>query len=117
MLPGKTSSKTRKAYKFIEAHRNKHSIQTMCRLLGMARAGYYAWLDHPVSDRAQEDARLLGLIRSSFVASHGIYGAPPVLQDLRELGETCSKHRVARLMRENGLRALRCYRTRHIPVS
>ena len=51
-----------------------------------------------------EDARLLRLIRASFVASHGIYGAPRILQDLRERGETCSKHRVARLMRENGLR-------------
>jgi hypothetical protein len=48
----------------------------MCRLLGIACAGYYTWLDHPVFDRAQEDARLLRLIRTSFIASHGIYGAP-----------------------------------------
>lgn len=48
-------------------------------------------------------------------AYHGIYGAPRVFLDLREQGETCSKHRVARLMRENGLRALHGYRTRHIP--
>ncbi|WP_425510889.1 IS3 family transposase [Xanthomonas albilineans] len=44
------------------------------------------------------------------------YGAPRVLQDLRERGETCSKHRVARLMRENGLQALHGYRIRHIPT-
>jgi putative transposase len=43
--------------------------------------------------------RLLRLIRASFVASQGIYGAPRVFLDLREAGETCSKHRVARLMR------------------
>ena len=89
----------------------------MRRLLRVARAGYHAWLDHPVSDRAKEDARLLRLIRASFTASHGIYGAPRVLQDLRERGEICSKHRVARLMRENGLRALHGYRTRHIQVA
>lgn len=89
----------------------------MCRLLGVARAGYYAWQNHPISNRAQEDARLLRLIRASFIASHGIYGAPRVFQDLRERGETCSKHRVARLMRENGLRALHGYRTRHIPAT
>lgn len=89
----------------------------MRRLLRVARTGYYAWLDHPVSDRAKEDARLLRLIRASFTASRGIYGAPRVLQDLREGGETCSKHRVARLMRENGLRALHGYRTRHIQVA
>jgi putative transposase len=36
--------------------------------------------------------------------------------DLREAGETCSKHRVERLMQENGLQALHGYRTRRIQV-
>jgi putative transposase len=88
----------------------------MCRLPGADRAGYYAWREHPVSDRAQEDARLLRLIRASFTASPGIYGVPKVFLDLREHGETCSKCRVARLMRENALRALHGYRIRHLPV-
>ena len=88
----------------------------MCRVLGVAPSGYYAWLQQPVSNRAQEDARLLRLIRTSFVASHGIYGAPRVFLDLREVGETCSKHRVARLMREANLRALHGYRTRRLSV-
>ena len=117
MSVGKTPSKIRKTYKFIEAHRDEFSIQVMCRILCVARAGYHAWLDHPVSDRGQEDARLLQLIRASFTSSHGIYGAPRVFQDLRERGETCSKHHVARLMRENGLRALHGYRTRNITVA
>jgi putative transposase len=78
----------------------------------VARSGYYAWLNEPVSDRAQEDVRLLRLIRASFLASHGIYGSPRVFLDLREAGETCSKHRVARLMRVNGIRARHGYRTR-----
>jgi len=88
----------------------------MCRVLGVAPSGYYAWLEQPVSNRAQEDARLLRLIRASFVASHGIYGAPRVFLDLREAGETCSKHRVARLMRAANLRALHGYRTRRWSV-
>jgi putative transposase len=66
----------------------------------------------PLSDRAREDARLLRLIRASFTSSQGIYGAPRVFLDLREAGETCSKHRVARLMRVNHLRALHGYRMR-----
>ena len=74
------------------------------------------WLQHPISNRAQEDTRLLRLIRASFVASHGIYGAPRVFLDLREAGETCSKHRVARLMREANLRALHGYRMRRWAV-
>ena len=115
-MAGKAQSRTRKAYTFIEANRDRFSVSMMCRLLGVARAGYYAWLEHPISDRAQEDERLLRLIRASFLASHGIYGAPRILLDLRELGETCSKHRVEKLMRENGLRALHGYRTRQLPA-
>jgi putative transposase len=78
--------------------------------------GTTQWLKRPLSARAVEDARLLRLIRASFTASQGVYGAPRVFLDLREAGETCSKHRVARLMRENGLRALHGYRTRRWEV-
>jgi putative transposase len=87
-------------------------VQTICRVLEVAPSGHYEWLKQPVSKRAQEHAKLLRLIRASFAASQGIYGAPRVFLDLREAGETCSKHRVARLMRLAGLRALHCYRTR-----
>lgn len=106
----------RATYEFIKAHCNRYSVQAMCRILGVAPSGYYAWVQHPTSNRAQEDARLLRLIRASFKASHGIYGAPRVFLDLREAGETCSKHRVARLMRQDGLRALHGYRTRRWSV-
>jgi putative transposase len=88
----------------------------MCRVLEVAPSGYYDWLKQPVSKRAQEVARLLRLIRASFTASQGVYGAPRVFLDLREAGETCSKHRVARLMRLKGLRALHGYRTRRWSV-
>jgi len=106
----------RTKYEFIKTHRNEFSTQTMCSVLGVAPSGYYEWWQHPLSNRAIEDARLLRLIRASFTASQGIYGAPRVFLDLREAGESCSKHRVERLMRENGLRALHGYRTRRWSV-
>ncbi len=111
-----SAGRVRATYEFIEAHRHQFSVEAMCHLLEVAPSGYYDWLKQPISKRAQEDARLLRLIRASFVASHGIYGAPRVFLDLREAGETCSKHRVARLMRLNGLRALHGYRTRRWSV-
>ena len=111
-IPGRVRS----AYEFIKAHRDRYSVQVMCRVLEVAPSGYYDWLLQPVSNRAQEDARLLRLIRASFVASHGIYGAPRVFLDLREAGETCSKLRVARLMRQANLRALHGYRIRRWAV-
>jgi len=110
------AKRVRAKYDFIKAHGNEFSVQTMCRVLDVAPSGYYAWLQQPVSDRAQEDARLLRLIRASFTASHGIYGAPRVFLDLREAGETCSKHRVARLMRQANLRAAHGYRMRRWTV-
>jgi putative transposase len=83
----------------------------MCRLLDVSRSGFYEWLRNPLSDRALEDQRLLGLIRAAYAASHGVYGAPRIFLDLREAGETCSKHRVARIMRANNIKALHGYRT------
>lgn len=104
--------RVRAIYAFIKAHQEQFPVQVMCRVLEVAPSGFYAWCQQPLSNRAQEDARLLRLIRASFTASHGVYGAPRVFLDLREAGETCSRHRVARLMRENDLRALHGYRTR-----
>lgn len=82
----------------------------MCRPLDVSRSGFYQWLGNPRSNRAVEDQRLLGLIRAAYTASHGIYGAPRIFLDLREAGETCSKHRVARIMRANNLKARYGYR-------
>ena len=74
LVPGRIRS----TYAFIKAHRDRYSVEVMCRVLEVAPSGYYDWLKQPISNRAQEDARLLRLVRASFVASHGIYGAPRV---------------------------------------
>lgn len=111
-----SAGRVRATYAFIKAHKREFSVEAMCRVLEVAPSGYYEWLKRPLSNRAIEDARLLRLIRAAFTASHGIYGAPRVFLDLREAGETCSKHRVARLMRENHLRAFHGYRTRRWAV-
>jgi putative transposase len=110
------ASHVRRTYDFIRAQRTAYPVQALCRVLDVAPSGYYAWLKKPMSNRALEDARLVRLIRASFVASQGIYGAPRVFLDLREAGEPCSKHRVARLMREQRMRALHGYRTRRWSV-
>ena len=100
------SQHVRLKYTFIKAHRQEFDTAVKCRLLGVSRSGFYAWLHKPLSDRAVEDQRLLGLIRAAYAASHGVYGAPRIFLDLREAGETCSKHRVARIMRANNIKAL-----------
>jgi putative transposase len=81
----------------------------MCRVLKVSRSSFYQWLHEPLSERAIEDRRLLGLIRASYAASGGVYGSLRVFADLREAGERCGKHRVARIMRENKIKAIHGY--------
>ncbi len=83
---------------------------TMCRVLKVCRSGFYQWLNKPLSDRAIEDQRLLVLVRASYAASSGVYGAPRIFLDLREAGESCGRNRIARIMRENKIKALRGYK-------
>jgi putative transposase len=79
-----SSGRVRATCKFIKSHRDQFSVEAMCRVLEVAPSGYYDWLKQPVSKRAQEDARLLRLIRAASFASQGICGAPRVFLDLRE---------------------------------
>src|SRR5690606_33827802 len=74
-------------------HRDQYSLALMCRALKVARAGFYQWLHKPMSDRAAEGQRLLTVIRNSYAASGGVYGARRVFGDVREAGETCGKHK------------------------
>jgi putative transposase len=82
----------------------------MCRILRVQRSGYYAWIAKPQSARAQADALILADIKQFFEASTGIYGSPRIHRDLREAGTLCSEKRVARLMRQAGLRSVRGYK-------
>ncbi|HBO3199758.1 IS3 family transposase [Pseudomonas aeruginosa] len=89
-----------------------YSVRRLCLTLKVHASGYYAWLAEPKSARAKEDQRLLGLIKHSWLESGGVYGYRKIHDDLRELGEACGKHRVARLMRLEGLRSQTGYRRR-----
>ena len=72
------AGRVRTTYQLIKANRQQHSVQEMCRVLGVAPSGYYDWSKQPLSNHAQEDARLLKLIRAAFVASHRTWGASRV---------------------------------------
>ena len=90
---------------FIRAHARIFHITTMCRVLEVSRAGYYAWRARPLCERVRADRRLRARIRQIHQEVRGRYGSPRVHQELRALGIPCGKHRVARLMRAAGLRA------------
>lgn len=90
-------------YAFMRMHALEFRLCAMCRVLGVHRSGYYAWLRAPTSPRHREDQRLLGLAKHHWLASGGVYGYRKITLDLREAGETCSRHRVRRLMKAEGL--------------
>ena len=94
-------------FAFIATHAHEFRITTMCRVLQVSKAGYYAWVQRPPRARGVEDEALLARIQRVFTASHQTYGSPRVHAELAATGEAPSVHRVARVMRAAGLRATR----------
>jgi transposase InsO family protein len=92
-------------FAFIQAHARIWHVTTMCRVLAVSKAGYYAWRARPLCARVQEDRRLTERIRAIQQQVKHRYGSPRVRQELRALGFTCGKNRVNRLMREAGVPA------------
>ncbi|AVP56508.1 IS3 family transposase [Pulveribacter suum] len=99
-------------YAFMKAHEAQHSVRRMCRVMQVHPSGYYAWKAEPESARAKDDQRLAGLLKQAWLESGGVYGYRKLTLDMRDLGERCGKHRVARLLKLEGLRSQTGYRRR-----
>lgn len=82
----------------------------MCRVMDVHPSGFYAWLKQPHSKRYIEDERLLGHIKQAWVESGFAYGYRNITNDLKDLGESCGKNRVHRIMREAGIQSQRGYK-------
>jgi putative transposase len=87
----------------MSANQAAFPIATMARVLGVSRAGYYAWASRPASAHAETDAALLERIRTVHAASRETYGAPRIHAELRAGGERHGRKRIARLMRGAGI--------------
>jgi transposase InsO family protein len=90
-------------YWFIDQHRSFHVVKKMCIVIVASRSGYYRWKRQPQSNRQKDNEKILMEIRQSHNNSHRAYGSPRITYDLKANGIKCSKHRVARLMKENGI--------------
>ena len=90
---------------FIAKHRGIWPVAWLCGALGVSRAGFYAWLTRPPSQRSREDEVIGARVRASFIASDRTYGARRVWRDLLAEGVSCGLHRIERLMRLQALRA------------
>jgi putative transposase len=92
-------------YRFMDEHRERYSIKSMCRVLRVGRSGYYAWRTRRPSKRQRENEALTEQIREAHARSRKLYGSPRITAELNGLGYGCGKNRVARLMREHSIRA------------
>lgn len=92
-------------YSFIRAEKANFPVRALCRVLGVSHAAYYEWESEEVTERVRRDAELVAIIKVIFDESRGWYGAPRVHAALIKRGIRVSRKRVARLLRENGLRA------------
>lgn len=90
-------------YRFIRDHAPHYPVTLLCQTLLVPRSGYYAWCRCPASRRTQEDQRLLVKIQHLHAASNATYGSPRIAAALRQQGETCGRHRVARVMQTHGV--------------
>jgi putative transposase len=89
----------------IEAEKANYPVALMCRVLEVSRAGYYASRRRPESGQTKANRQLAARIREVYEASRRTYGSPRVYVELRVGGHKVGRHRVARLMRREGLAA------------
>jgi putative transposase len=100
-------------YRLIDAERAHHPVSHLARVLGVARAGYYAWSSRPASARTLADQALTEQIRQIHARSRETYGAPRVHAELRlGLDIRVGRKRVARLMRDARLQGVHRRRLR-----
>ncbi len=96
----------------IEQSGRTASVTALCDAFDVSESGYYAWREAKPSAHDKQDTKLAEQIHRVFENSRQTYGSDRVEAALRENGVLTSRKRVARLMREQGLRSVRVKRRR-----
>jgi hypothetical protein len=110
LLCGRTEVK----FRFMRARRETFPVGQLCRVPEVSRSGFYSWSNRPHSERERPNAELLQRIHAVHRENRGVYGSPRVYRALRATGHRAGRHRVARLMRVEGLRGRAARRVRFI---
>jgi putative transposase len=91
---------------FIDAHRDRFGVEPICRVLQVAPSTYYARTSRPPSNRAVRDAQLKVQIKRVWDDNFQVYGAEKLWRQLHREGIAVGRDRVARLMRQLGIRGV-----------
>lgn len=92
-------------YAFIDSKKAEYPVSRMCSVLSVSVSGYHAWKQRALSLRRRHDLVLSARVQMAFRLSHETYGSPRMVHELREQGFAVGRRRIARLMRESGLKA------------
>ena len=90
-------------YAWIEDHRDRYPVRTLCRCLDVSPSGYYHWRGREPSSQTQQREQIREAVREAHRDSDGIYGYRKVHEDLQEQNVRCCLESVRRAMREEGL--------------
>jgi len=93
-------------YRFVDTHKKVWPVNLMCGVLDVSRSGFYHWRARGPNQQERSNRELDSRICKLFVRHKQRYGAPRIMDDLRDEGFECSENRVARRMRALGLRAI-----------
>jgi transposase InsO family protein len=77
----------------------------MCRVLGVSRSGYYAWLARKPSAAEVRREELTEEITAIHAEVKGRYGSPRIHAELVDRGHACCVNFVAKVMRKAGIAA------------
>lgn len=92
-------------FQFIRNHSKEFCIEKMAQVLGVSRCGYYEFSHRKLSKRSKENEVLIEKIKTVHKASRGTYGSPRVHAEVKKLGNSCSRKRIAKLMNQEKIQA------------
>ncbi|WP_306416979.1 IS3 family transposase [Fulvivirga maritima] len=99
-------------FRFIKEYNHRFGVERMCKVLKVSRSGFYNWSNRRPSMRKLENEKVSAYIRTIHSNSRGRYGSPKITEELRDLGWRISRPRVARIMRNQGIRSIICRKFR-----
>lgn len=92
-------------YAWIEQQRDSYDLEGLCAALGVSASGYSSWRRGGSCRKRLTDAQMLTLIRAVYAETKGAYGSPRIWREIKDRGFPASRERVARLMKQNDIRA------------
>lgn len=93
--------------KWMAENRDGFRVSRMAQLLEVSQSGFYSYLRRQPSKRSQENQFLLEKVREAYKEGRKCYGSPRITASLRQKGYTVGHNRIARLMRDNQISAVR----------